>query len=750
MLCSSKEHQMTHPNRREFLAQAGSVVFGRRLLRAAVAAPQRSPAVSARSYSEDFPDMLLSHLAKKTNALAAEWDKVRSRIQAGADLEARNRFVREKMIEMLGGLPEPTPLNPIVTKVLERPGYRVENLMYQTRPNFWVTGNLYLPASGAGPFPGIISPTGHSDIGRMYPVYQLTYIDLVKSGFVVLAYDPIGQGERRQYWNPQTGQNEIGGPVTWEHDMPGHLLVLLGESLTQYRIWDGMRAIDYLLTRQEVDPKRIGCTGHSGGGTLTLFISALDERVLCAALNEGGSGRRWPLEFRPGTLIGTGDIEQHFFPAAIYGIDLYDMRVAIAPRPQLLTIENYSPEFNESAQQLRACYNLLGAPKGFATEEATDPHDMTMKLRLATTDWFCRWFYNRRGPTLEPDLSPEPPKTLYCTPNGSLRYSQQGDTIFSLILKKQAALPPPRKLPATRAEIESYQRETAAEIRGLLHFRKSDHPQGVRSLVTTPRRGYQIEKLEFLSEPGIYIPAWVFVPEQSKAGSPAILCVDEAGKEEEGLEFGALEKLARQGWRVVSVDVRGIGETRPAHADEEGTGTFHNLDDGETVLSYWAWEINESLFGMRVQDVIRSIDYVLSRSDVSPTGVRLIGKGRGALWSLFAAALDPRVLAVVCDGSLLSYGSLTRVDRYLYSADIFIPGILKYIDLPQVAACVADRPLSLLSPVDAMKRPVTMAEARETYQWTAKIYEAMGAGSRFRVVDRCTELDPVDQYIKAL
>jgi cephalosporin-C deacetylase-like acetyl esterase len=691
--------------------------------------------------------MLLSYFSKKTNALAAEWDQVRSKIKTRADLEARNQFVREKMIAMLGGLPERTPLIPIVANAVERPGYRIENLMYQSRPNFWVTGNLYVPSSGSGPFPGIISPTGHYALGRMAGVYQLMYSDLAKSGFVVLAYDPIGQGERRQYWDPQTRRNEIGGPVTWEHDIPGHLLVLLGESLTQYHIWDGIRAIDYLLTRQEVDPKRVGCAGHSGGGTLTLFISALDERVRCAVLNEGGSGTRWPLNFKPGTPIGTGDIEQHFFPAAIYGIDLHDIRATIAPRPQLQTIEYYSPEFNESAHRLRACYELLGAPESFATDEATDPHDMTMKLRLATTDWFCRWFYNRRGPSLESGVEPEPHKTLYCTPDGSLRYSQQGDTIFSLILKKQAGLPPHRDLPAARAEIESYQRETAAKIRELLRFRKVDQPLGVRHLVTTPRRGYRVEKLEFLSEPGIYIPAWVFVPEQSKAGAPAILYVDEAGKEAEGMEFGALEKLARKGWQVVSVDVRGIGETKPPHPDEEAPGAFHNLDDAETAMSYWAWEINESLLGLRVQDVIRSVDYTLSRPDLSQAGVRLIGKGRGALWSLFAAALDHRILAVVCEDGLLSYRSLTRVDRYLYSADIFVPSLLKHFDVPQVAACVADRPLTVLSSLDTMQRPVTAIESREAYQWTAKIYEVVGAGDRFHAGERCSGLSPADQYI---
>ena len=102
--------------------------------------------------------------------------------------------------------------------------------MFQSRPNFWVTGNLYVPATGTGPFPGIISPCGHYQLARMEPEYQFAYMNLVRAGFVVLAYDPVGQGERRQYWNPQTNETEIGGagsPV-YEHSMPGQVLLLLG------------------------------------------------------------------------------------------------------------------------------------------------------------------------------------------------------------------------------------------------------------------------------------------------------------------------------------------------------------------------------------------------------------------------------------------------------------------------------------------------------------------------------------------
>ncbi|HYM12674.1 MAG TPA: alpha/beta hydrolase family protein [Bryobacterales bacterium] len=722
----------SRPNRRQFLMGAAALPAAPRLL----AAPP--PAAPARSYSEELPDMLLAYMAKKINALAARWDRARSEIRTPVEMEARNRFVRQKCIEMLRGLPERNPLGAVVVKVTEREGYRIENVMYQSRPDFWVTGNLYVPTSGSGPFPAILSPCGHYDTARMFPTFQFAYLDLVKSGFVVLAYDPIGQGERRQFWNPETGRNEIGGPVTWEHDMPGQLLLLIGEDLTQYRIWDGMRGIDYLLTRPEVDAKRIGCTGHSGGGTFTLFISALDERITCAAVHEGGTHKRWPLEIHPGMSIGTGDVEQHFWPAAVYGVDLVDLHIAIAPRPLLATIENYSAGFDNAASQIRERYRLLGVPEKFSTEQATDPHAWTMKLRLATTQWFSRWFYNRPGLEREPDWKLEALETLYCTPDGSIHYSHTGDTIYSRILKKQAALPPRRV--RTAAQMRD-------EIRSLLHYQKSDHPLAARLLVSTPRHGYRIEKVQFLSEPGIYIPAWVFLPERA-AGGPSILYVHEAGKEADGLEFGPLEQLAQKGRRVVSVDVRGIGETRPPHPGDAGSGLFRNLDDADSALAYWAWEIDESLFGMRVQDVVRSVDYVLSRPGAG-SGVQVIGKGMGALWSLYAAALDPRIESVICEGGLLSYRSLTSVDRYLHSANIFIPNVLTHFDLPQVAAAVAARPLALVSPVDAMKAPVSVLAAREAYEPARQAY-AQAAADRFRIVSRDPTLEAAEQYLALL
>ena len=647
--------------------------------------------------------MLLAHLSGKMNALAAHWDQERAAIRTAAALEARNRFVREKVRAMIHGLPERGALNPVVVRSLERPGYRIENVMFQSRPNFWVTGNLYVPTNAAGPFPAVISPCGHYDLARMNPEYQFAYLNMVKAGFVVLAYDPIGQGERRQYWNPETGKATILDPV-YEHSMPGQVLLLMGQDLTQYRIWDGMRAIDYLETRPEVDSKRIGCAGHSGGGTLTLFISAIDERVKCAVVNEGGTSHRWPLDIRPESRVGPADVEQNLFPAAVYGVDQCDLHVAIAPRPLMAMIEDYGPRFNGAADHIRARYQLLGVPEKFATQDAADPHSWTVKLRLSATDWLSRWLYNRPGPEREPDFEPESPETLYCTPNGSIRYSHRGDTIFTILEREQQRLPLKKTAPA------------AAEIRSVLRIPESGGALAPRLIVTTPRKGYRVEKVEFLSEPGVYIPAWVFLPDGLSGAAPASLYVNEAGKQADGQEFGRYERLARKGNLIVAIDVRGVGETKPPHVTQgERRNEFSHLFDVETAMTYITWHMDRSLFGMRVADVLRAVEYTLGRPDVARDGLQVVGQGAGALWALYAAALDPRISSVVAERGLASYKALAQTDRYTQSAGIFVRDVLLHFDLPQIAAACAPRAVTLAGPVDAMKRPLAAGEAARLY-----------------------------------
>jgi cephalosporin-C deacetylase-like acetyl esterase len=257
-----------------------------------------------------------------------------------------------------------------------------------------------------------------------------------------------------------------------------------------------------------------------------------------------------------------------------------------------------------------------------------------------------------------------------------------------------------------------------------------------------------VEKIEFLSEPGIYVPAWVFLPDRKVPGR-AILYAGEAGIEEDGMEFGPLEQLARKGHTVIGVDVRGIGATTPPHSQDLDGNAFAHLFSVETAAAYMAWSMDKSLFGMRVQDLIRSVDYAVSRPDVDSTGVEVIGKGAGALWALYAAALDTRIHAVVAERGLISYASLAGTDRYLHSAGVFIRDVLETFDLPDVAAAVADRRLVLLSPTGPMKEADVPA-ARKSYEFTRQTYANAGAAARFAVVQSDDDLNAADQYIRLL
>jgi pimeloyl-ACP methyl ester carboxylesterase len=223
-----------------------------------------------------------------------------------------------------------------------------------------------------------------------------------------------------------------------------------------------------------------------------------------------------------------------------------------------------------------------------------------------------------------------------------------------------------------------------------------------------------------------------------------------AGGESSGMTHGVLDELARKGYLVIAADVRGIGETSSSRSSSLSSAAFGQLFDTDTSMAYAAWSMDRSLLGMRVQDVIRSVDYAMQREGVEGRNLHLIGKGTAGLWCLYAAALDARISCLVCVQSLLSYRSLAQADRYLYGADVFVPQILLHLDLPQVAAAVAPRPLTLIEPADAMKKTVDSAQAEETYRWTRAAYEAVASGKDFRIECESSGLATADYYASLL
>ena len=245
------------------------------------------------------------------------------------------------MLRAIGGLPERTPLEPQVVGAILRPGYRVEKVVFQSQPKHYVTALLYLPDGRRfkPPYPGVLVACGHIQTGKGSGCHQAMGAILATNGMAALVFDPIEQGERLQYAYSKRLAGEAF--VTSRHTMVGMGSLLLGRNTARFEIWDGMRAIDYLQSRPEIDPQRIGCAGNSGGGTQTSHLMALDDRIRCAAPS------CW-LTTLSDLLSDPGaqDSEQNIFGQLQFGVDYLHWIIMRAPSPALICVAAKDGYFN--------------------------------------------------------------------------------------------------------------------------------------------------------------------------------------------------------------------------------------------------------------------------------------------------------------------------------------------------------------------------------------------------------------------
>ncbi len=356
---------------------------------------------------------------------------------------------RARFIEGLGGLPARTPLNPKVVGTLKRDGYRIEKVVFESQPGLFVTANLYLPDSGKPPYPAILFPLGHEPGAKAYPVWQQILATFARRGYVALTWDQIGQGERIQHWDEALGDSKV-APSTTEHTILGIQCLVTGDAFARYTIWDGIRALDYLLSRPEVDPKRIGITGNSGGGTHTAYLAALDDRIHVAAPSCYITSWQRLLE-----TIGPQDAEQCIPGFLGAGFEHVDLVRAFAPKPYLIL------------SAIRDFFSLQGARSTFASAtetyiaasardrismaETDEGHGYTSVLRLASYAWFDRWLRNGTAPAGDEPIPPATPQELACTTTGQVATSLGGQTVYTLNRERARALNTPRRCVCGRA-----------------------------------------------------------------------------------------------------------------------------------------------------------------------------------------------------------------------------------------------------------------------------------------------------------
>ena len=646
-----------------------------------------------------------------------------ARLSSREEIARRRAYIREQMLRDLGGLPERTPLNARVVGVLDREGYKVEKIILESQPHFYVTGNLYLPLTGQPPYPAVLFPLGHERDAKAHEAWQKMLGTLARRGYVAFAWDPIGQGERVQLYDPDLEAGKISGSTS-EHTIVGIQCLLLGDSVARYTIWDGMRALDYLLSRKEVDPARVACTGNSGGGTHTAYLSALDDRIKVAMPSCYITSWRRLLE-----SIGPQDAEQCLPPWIGQGLDHGDFVLAFAPKPFLIlsAIRDFFSisGTRETYQEEQHVYSVLGARDKLSQFEADDGHGYTPPRRLAGYRWLGRWLKGQEDDAPEAYVQPASEEELRCTESGQVTVSLGGETVSSLNQKRYEQVRAKRTPLTNPQAVATLKNEIQSKVPRVTAYTSLTSPLNVKPFGQIRKEGYRIEKLTYESEPGITIPSLLYVPENGESRMPAVLYVNAHGKTAEANPGGEIDALVHSGCIVLAIDARGWGETGPRDNPEDSrmwNTLFPNFGNAMTALL-----LGKTLVGMRAEDISRGVDLLAGRSEVDAERIYGFGVDAATIPLSHEATLDTRVKKVVLKGGLVSYESVVmhRISRDMF--ENVIPGVLKSYDLQDLVAAVAPRPTWIVNARDSMGYRLGIEKARAEYARPAEAFRSLGA-----------------------
>lgn len=635
-----------------------------------------------------YGHMMLDYYVAKLREMRAERAVRLAGLRTRADALAYQDRVREAIRAAFAPLPAKTPLNARVTGIVERLTYRIEKVLFESRPGCLVTANLYVPNDLAAPAPGVLAPCGHSTDGKASAFYQGFCQRLVANGFVVLIYDPFNQGERDQY--VRLPDRSPVASCTHAHNMMGKQLELLGESFCVWRAWDGIRALDYLLSRPEVDARRVGLTGNSGGGTMTTWLWPLDERFTMAA---------------PSCFVTTflhnlenelpADCEQYPHGVLGAGLEMADFLIARAPDPVLILGQQYDffdrRGLHEAYEEVRRFYALLDAPQGnvdcFIGHHS---HGYWPENQEAMVAFFAR--HAGTGPLrhlAETEVLDE--RTLYATPTGNV-IEAGARPIYTCIaaradeLAGQRAKLSPDALKAKLAEllrlpsgrnVSHYRILRPTRVGDTTWTRYAIETEGnvraiLRKKMATPERAHTLDVGETAH---LYLPH--YASEEDLAGDAL-----------------ALELLEQH--ELYALDVRGLGESVP---DEESS--FWHPYSMDYMMHGHALLFGESYLGRRVWDALRTLDLLAAEGAQQ---VHLYGRGQGALIALFAALLHPLVATVTLKNAPRSYHEWVHAPLVDWPAANFLRGVLQHFDLDDCVQALGDR-VKILEPWGARMAP---------------------------------------------
>jgi dienelactone hydrolase len=671
----------------------------------------------------DVSYQMVDNLRRRAEAHFRRQEAEKAELTSIVAFEEHRKRVRDHFMRAIGGLPEErTPLNVQCTGSLDRGGFTIEKLIYESQPEFYVTAALYVPKGIASPQPAVVFVHGHSDLGKSYPTYQAVCVDLAANGFVVLAVDPPGQGERFQYFDSETGERIIGGCTT-EHTYAGLQFTLAGASIGRHFVWDVMRGIDYLETRPEVDPTCIGLTGNSGGGTQACLLMMSEPRFAASV----------PCTFvmTLESYMKTGqaqDSEQIVPGCFAKGPDHDDYITAMAPKPVLVgaAAYDYFPIEGaiEAVDRAKRIYALYGAEDKVDITIAPTRHAYSSYLREACVNWYKQHFRGESPDftTGEPETLPD--EVLWATPNGQvLDLYPNSKTVFDLNRERLEI----SHIPQFSINLDTGQegcdtnlmRETITEVLGIPEGRDQKiYPRTVTENVVD---GYRTEEIFFFSEPNIVVTGTFIQPLEGTVVEQTDLILFENGTNDNPDKREWIEERLASGRQLFVLDPRGIGGVQVRSFNRGGPP-----HTGEFKLGSDAMMLGISTMGLRVFDILRGYDYLRTRTDVDQIG--LYGIGKSAFFAYFAGALEDGFASLEFEDLLYSYRNLTDTryyDQERYNLEVMAWGILRHFDLIDLAACFGNRPVRWIAPRNAKGEILTdevfnrefLAVARERGYW---------------------------------
>lgn len=577
----------------------------------------------------------------------AEWEKARPEL-------------RRQFLEMIGlwPLPPRSDLKPVITGKVDGGKFTIEKLHFQSLPGLYVTGNLYIPKDAVFPAPTVLYVCGHGNTvvdGISYGSkvsYQHHPAWLAEHGYVCLILDTLQLGE-------------IQGLHHGTYRLSMWWWQTLGYTPAGIECWNGMRALDYLETRKEVDPKRFAVTGRSGGGATSWWVAAADDRPQCiipvagiadlwAQVVEGVAPR-----LKKGVINGHCDC---MFMVNTYRWDFPMVAALCAPRPLLLGNSDVDdifpvPGYRRLADKVRRIYDLYDARDRFALLETKGPHKDTPELRQGAFAWLNRWLKNETNPiTGDRDDKRFTPQQLKVYPK------QPPEDALNVAIQEVFIQPARPTLPRQADVVKVWWPAQAEEWRQALQdkvFRgwpQEPPPLSPKAGADITRAGLRVRGIDFTSQEGVDLRCWLVTAEKVEKPSLVVLTtVDETGWQDwlkeigpdfkEALQLAELPKvdekkaaalrqlLSKQKWGFVTVAPRGIGPTRWS---EVGT-----LVDNQIKRRYAL--LGQTLDGQRVWDVRRALAAVSAQPDLEDVPVWLQGHGEMAVIALYAALFEPKV-----------------------------------------------------------------------------------------------------------